>query len=655
LTISAEAIKTSVFDGNGSTTAFAFTFKTFLAADLVVTLTRGSDSGTSGAEEVETITTDYTVALNSNQDSDPGGTVTMVVAPAAGSPAEKLVISNSPAYTQGVDLVSGGAFSANVVEDAIDRNTILARKAQELTTRSIQIPITDDTGTTVELTTETLRADKALIFDSSGNVTVSTDDYNDQATAAAASAAAAATSATAASNAATAVAQPFLMDTGSTTMGDPAGTNFRLNNATVSSVTLIAFADTNEDGADVSDYLVTWDDSTSTLNGHLILVEEGTPANFAVFTVGAVTDNTDWVQVAVTHVDSGGSLFTNDTTVRCMFVRSGDKGDTGSAGHEMTWETTTTDTDQGISKCWTDNNTILSSTVFYMDDVDNSSSAIGGIVDTWDDSTNRAIRGSIMIYKISDKSNFHLFNVTGAVTSASTYSKVAITPVATVGTISDADPVSVLFIRSGDQGTDAGYTMLWDSDTADADSGTTKVWFDNATLASVTTVYVSDDEIGGTDIQADVNTWDDSGSTINGQIKVTKQDDVAVFALYNVTGSVTSATGYSKVAVTHSVSQGSFTDADRVTMTFFRTGDKGDTGATGAAGSGRFAFDTTADPTANSDASNTDGNGTFDEGSVWVNTSSNTVFQCVDATATAAIWKKYLGSSAITGLILALG
>ena len=193
MTISAEAIKTSVFDGNGSTTVFAFTFKTFLAADLVVTLTSSA-----GMEAVKTLTTHYTVALNSNQDSNPGGSVTMVTAPASGSPAEKLIISNSPAYTQGVDLVSGGAFNANVIEDAIDRNTILSRRANEEVGRSIKIPISDDAGTTVSLPTETLRADKAIVFSSTGSVGVSVDNYVDQVATVAASAAAAAASAAAA-------------------------------------------------------------------------------------------------------------------------------------------------------------------------------------------------------------------------------------------------------------------------------------------------------------------------------------------------------------------------------------------------------------------------------------------------------------------------
>ena len=61
MTLSTEAIKTAVFDGNGSTVAFAFTFKCFAQADLVVTLTRGSASGTSGVEETEALTTNYTV------------------------------------------------------------------------------------------------------------------------------------------------------------------------------------------------------------------------------------------------------------------------------------------------------------------------------------------------------------------------------------------------------------------------------------------------------------------------------------------------------------------------------------------------------------------------------------------------------------------
>ncbi|MAK37092.1 MAG: hypothetical protein CMC15_13140, partial [Flavobacteriaceae bacterium] len=452
MTISTEAIKSSVFAGNGSTTGFAITFKTFSQNDLTVTLTNSS-----GVESVKSLTTHYTVSLNANQDNNPGGTVTMGTPPANG---EKLVIANEPEYTQSSDIVNGGGFFPNVIEDMVDRNTILSRRAQEVTSRSIKIPISDSTGTTVELPTETLRASKAVVFDANGNVGVSTDNYVDQAANASASATAASTSATAAQSAASAVAIPFLMDT-STTMGDPAGTNFRLNNATVASVSLIAFGDTSKDGVDVSDYLMTWDDSTSTINGHLILVQEGTPANWAVFTVGAMTDNSDWVQCAVTHVDSGGSLFTNDSTVRCQFIRNGDKGDTGSTGStgatgsgeglEMAWEANTTDTDQGAGKCWVNG----SSTVFYMDDLDSNAANINSFVDSWDDSGS-TIKGRISVKKQTGPENYKIYNVTGSVVSASTYSKITVAAVVSAGTISDGDAVFVSFSRTGDKGETGG-------------------------------------------------------------------------------------------------------------------------------------------------------------------------------------------------------
>jgi hypothetical protein len=458
VTISSEAIKSSVFAGNGSTTAFAISFKTFSQSDLTVTLTSAA-----GVEAVKTLTTHYSVSLNADQDNSPGGTITMGVAPASG---EKLVIANEPAFTQSSDIVNGGGFFPNVIEDMVDRNTILSRRAQELTSRSIQIPISDSTGTTVKLPTETLRASKAIVFDSSGNVGVSTDNYIDQTTASASSASAAAASALVAQASASAVAFPFTFST-TTTMGDPGSGVVRVNHASLASVSAIAFdalsADTGS--PDLSDFIVTWDDSTSAINGHLIMVEEGAPAKFAVFAVGSVTDNSGWLQVAVTYVDGGSSLFTNSTKIRCNFTRNGDKGDTGNTGStgatgsgegiEMAFESTTSDSDQGAGKVFLNHGTASSATVLYMDDADSNGANINSFVDSWDDSGS-SVKGRISVKKQTGPENYHIYNVTGSVTSASTYSKIAVTHIVSAGTISDGDAVFVSFSRAGDKGDTGG-------------------------------------------------------------------------------------------------------------------------------------------------------------------------------------------------------
>jgi hypothetical protein len=121
-------------------------------------------------------------------------------------------------------------------------------------------------------------------------------------------------------------------------------------------------------------------------------------------------------------------------------------------GVKFAWESTTTDTDQGAGKVWLNNGTPSSATVLYVDDVEAGSVSVNAWVDTWDDVSNTVARGYVYIASYGTTNAILVFKVTGAVTSASTYSKIAVTHVLTVGTISDGDNIGLTFVPSGADG-----------------------------------------------------------------------------------------------------------------------------------------------------------------------------------------------------------
>lgn len=133
MTISA-AYSPAQASGNGATVAFPFTFKTFDEADLVVIITDASDVDTT-----QVLTTDYSVSLNADQNNNPGGTVTMVVAPASG---ETLTIARELDALQETDISNGGGFYPEVLENALDRLTMLIQQNLDDIERSFTLPIT---------------------------------------------------------------------------------------------------------------------------------------------------------------------------------------------------------------------------------------------------------------------------------------------------------------------------------------------------------------------------------------------------------------------------------------------------------------------------------------------------------------------------------
>ncbi len=127
--------------------------------------------------------------------------------------------------------------------------------------------------------------------------------------------------------------------------------------------------------------------------------------------------------------------------------------------------------------------------------------------------------------------------------------------------------------------------LIFSTLTADADPTAGKLRLNNATQNISTAIRVDlVDSIGSTWTTV-IDSFDDSTSTVKGQIKLVDLDDGTKFLTFNVTA-VGAESGYRNITVVNTGGSGAnpFTDGAAVLLAFTRTGDKGDTGATGAAG-----------------------------------------------------------------------
>lgn len=255
--------------GSGSKTAFDFSFKVFSASDLqVFKVVRAT-----GAPTLQTITTDYTVSLTNGGDS--GGTVTYVVAPTA---LEDSLIVRTLVIDQQFDIPVASRLPVIQLENGYDRLTMIAQQIQEQIDRSILLPIS---STITGLAIPDPTANKALIWNSGGTALInSTDDYEDQATNAAASASAAATSA---SNAATSATNASTSETNAANSAAAAAASaagVNLPSVTTGDATKLLKVNAGETGFELA---ATLPDFTASTQGALML-QNATDDGFAFLT-----------------------------------------------------------------------------------------------------------------------------------------------------------------------------------------------------------------------------------------------------------------------------------------------------------------------------------------------------------------------------------
>lgn len=161
MTINSTTRTAGPFIGNDITTTYAFAFKVFSRSDVLV-VRSNTNTGLSTSQNLDI---DYSVTLNPDQNSNPGGSVIMAAPIGYGN---SLVLTSQLPYLQPLDLTNQGGFYPHVISDAFDRLVIYIQQLFGIANRSLRIPVSD-TGVNTELPQRSARANNLLAFDANGN------------------------------------------------------------------------------------------------------------------------------------------------------------------------------------------------------------------------------------------------------------------------------------------------------------------------------------------------------------------------------------------------------------------------------------------------------------------------------------------------------
>ncbi len=376
-----------------------------------------------------------------------------------------------------------------------------------------------------------------------------------------------------------------------TTSGPSTGT-IRLNHATISSATAIYINETDGDSRALASEIATWDDSTSTIKTKLVIYKQDAPGTFAVFNVTALTDNGSDVTLTATYVTHSGSFSAADSLI-VLPIRTGDLGATGAdGGIPYTYSTNTTTAADPTAGLWRANNATLASATELSISYNSAATgnpSIANYVKSWDDSDS-TIKGTLTVTKAGSPQNIAIYQIT-ALSDQTTYGRFTVTNVASAGSFSNSDACLFVFSRTGDKGTtgttgttgatgpNAGLDYAFNTATS-GDPGSGKLLFNNATLASVTQVNISETGRNSEALATVIATWDDSTNTSHyGHLRIFDVADRTKFLECEITGTITDAGSYRTIPVTYTAGGTLPSNNAVLAVMFERTGNKGADGA----------------------------------------------------------------------------
>lgn len=364
-----------------------------------------------------------------------------------------------------------------------------------------------------------------------------------------------------------------------TTDSDPGAGVLRYNNATIGSVTQLFIDDVNTGGTDLQAWYATWDDSTDGSKGYVIVQPRDSTAGWQnIFLVtGAVTDDTGYFKIPVSYVS--GTLPSNNAEITVDFYRTGNVGTTGPTG--VTGVTGATGPAGVTGVTGATGVAGPTGVTGATGPAGTGTTGATGVVGPTGVTGATGVAGPTGVTGATGVAG--PTGVTGATGPAGTGTTGAtgVTGVTgatgPTGVTGATGPTGVTGVRGG-----AAYTFS--TTVTDADPGAGFLRYNNATIGSVTQIFIDDVNAGSTNLTSWFATWDDSTDGSKGYVIVEPRDSTAGWQnIFLVNGAVTAATGYYKIPVSF-VSGSLQADNTLVTVSFSRTGNVGVTGPTGVTG-----------------------------------------------------------------------
>jgi len=131
----------------------------------------------------------------------------------------------------------------------------------------------------------------------------------------------------------------------------------------------------------------------------------------------------------------------------------------GAVGLNMTWDSSTSDSNPGAGLMRANNADLSAATELYVSYTDRAGNDVEDLIALWDDSTS-AVKGHLTLRAFLDATTFVVFGITGAITDATTYAKIPVSFVGPALTVpsppaapfDDDAYVDILYARTGNKG-----------------------------------------------------------------------------------------------------------------------------------------------------------------------------------------------------------